>query len=121
MIVEFAGYSDDTFGYSFVEPNGKRSGGDDHDDCANSRVRAWRVLDPTGAGVLVVGAYSKVIPGVWFVGLAPLDEDVPFPPWAEAGRWRAENYSTVLRLELPEGSTIKLDSVDGDPPEKDED
>lgn len=119
IVVEFRGHSDDTFGYEFV---GTRRG-DDHDDCANGKVRAWRVLDPTGAGVLVVGAYNKVLPGVWFVGIAPLDEDVPLPQWAMDGKWRAENYTTVLRLELPDGSTIKLDSVDGDPikPDKDDD
>ena len=98
--ITFRGDSDDTFGCYW-------EGGDlDHDDYARGTTR---VIVVTGAGgrLAVTGVYAPGhFCGCWSVGLMPLDEDEPMPPWPM--RWRFEAYSTVLEIEVPDGATVRF-------------
>lgn len=122
-IIEFRGHSDDTFGYDLldeVSPH-KRIGGDDHDDCANSTVRAYRVESAsTGTAVIVTGVYGKCPGATWSVGLAPDDEDVAIPAWASLSRFRTDGYTTVLTLHVPDDTAVTLVCVDGKTPAKED-
>jgi hypothetical protein len=120
-VIEFKGHSDDTFGYDVLGPGGKRIDGDDHDDCANMKVRTFEVWsEETETGIFVIGVYSKCPEAVWAVGLAPLDEGVAIPDWAARPEFRTENYTPVLRLEAPDDAVVTLVCVDGKEPKEDD-
>ena len=112
--IEFAGHSDDVFGWSEYDAHRKRLRGDEHDDCSNGKVRVFRVESPSTGAVLVSGAYHKCLTAVWTVGLAPVDEDVPLPEWATMPRFRTDGYTPVMTLTVPDDATVGLESVDGD-------
>jgi len=114
--VEFRGSSDDTFGW--YEPKTRR--GDDHDDCANSKLRSFLVDSPSTGKVIVAGVYGKCPGATWAVGMSPADEDVPLPPWAVRPVWSVDGYTTVLHLEVPDDTTITLVSIDGEKPESED-
>jgi hypothetical protein len=121
-IIEFVGHSDDTFGWQEHDARQRLLRGDDHDDCANGKVRAYRVeSEGTGTAVIVTGVYGKAPAGVWSVGIAPDDEGIAIPEWATRPYFRTDGYSPVLALTVPDDTTITLVAVDGDAPEKEED
>lgn len=123
-LIEFHGYSDDTFGFDvFDMSKTTRIGGDDHHDGANSTVRAYRVESKsTGTAVVVTGVYGKCPAATWSVGISPDEEDVAIPEWAARPHFRTDGYTPVLALTVPDDATVKLVCVDGKPPgEPDED
>ena len=66
-----------------------------------------RVFDKQGNGLQVVANY--IDPGVWAIGLAPLDEEQAMPPWPMT--WRLEpsrQYSAELTLEAPDDAVMAL-------------
>lgn len=121
--IEFAGHSDDTFGYDVLDASGKRISGDDHDDCARMKVRAYRVeSEATGTAVIVIGVYGKCPGGTWAIGISPDDEDIAIPEWAAAPKFQTRGYTPVMSLTVPDDATIKLVCVDGkDVEDEDED
>lgn len=127
-VIEFRGYSDDTFGFDvFNDLTSKllsglrvRIGGDDHDDCANGTVRAYRVeSQSTGTAVIVIGVYAKCPGATWAIGLSPDDEDIAIPEWAACPHFRTDGYTPVMALTLPDDATVKLVRVDGKKPAED--
>lgn len=121
--VEFRGEGDDIFGFAVLGAGDKRIAGDDHDDCAEMTVRAYRIESvSTGTAVIVVGVYGRCPAGTWAIGISPDDEDVAIPVWAEQPRFKTDGYTPVMTLEIPDDSTIKLVRVDGQaPPKNDKD
>lgn len=130
-VIEFRGYSDDTFGFdvfnelknplSARDPGGEclriRIGGDDHDDCANGTVRAYRVESTsTGTAVIVTGVYGKCPGATWSIGISPDDEDIAIPEWAARPHFRTDGYTPVMALTVPDDATVKLSRVDGNQP-----
>ena len=112
--IEFRGHSDDTFGWDEYDARKKRLRGDDHDDCANGTVRAYRVSsESSGTAVIVIGVYSKAPAAVWAIGLAPDEEDVAIPDWAERPRFYTDGYTPALSLTVPDDTEVKLVCVDG--------
>lgn len=65
-----------------------------------------RIEAPDGAGLLVVVQY--VGEGTWSVGVAPLDEGFPIPPWKiEVGNAADCSYSAALTVWAPADATLK--------------
>ena len=97
MKVIFEGYSDDTFGAYW-------KGGDvDHDDCANLTVRTM-IVKAGEHRMAVTGVYGQEC--MWSVGIAPIEDDEPLPPWPM--EWTFEKYSAKLTIDLPDGFEITL-------------
>lgn len=119
-LIQFRGHSDDTFGWDHLDPNGKRFDGDDHDDCANMKTRGFLVSSTTGR-VVVTGVYGKLPGGTWAVGMGLMDEDEPWPEWAQNPAYSAEGYTPILSLLVPDDAEIELISIDGDKPEPEDD
>jgi len=111
--LECRGSSDDTFGVYTVHPDGLR--GPDHDDCADFSVRTFEIDAGVEGRLWVVGVYGKCPVGVWAVGLAPVEEDAPWPTWAQP-RWSLDGYTPVMRLEVPDHATVQLVGVEGKRP-----
>lgn len=113
-IIEFRGHSDDTFGYDILDVEGKLADRDDHDDCANGKVRAYRIESlSTGTAVIVIGVYSKCPGATWAIGLSPDDEDIAIPDWATSPTFKTDGYTPVLSLKAPDDATVQLVCVDG--------
>ena len=74
----------------------------DHDDCAAGTWR-WLMIElPTGGGLQIGAKYA--IAGGWFVGAAPLDEDVQTPDIS----MRQDGYSMTITLRVPAGTRLSL-------------
>lgn len=89
--LKFWGASDDLF-----EIEGSRGGEPSEVDERD----VVRVCDKMGNGLQVVANY--IDPGVWSIGVAPLNEDQPIPAWPMS--WRLEEsrrYSAELTIEAP--------------------
>jgi len=95
ITIIFSGYSDDTFGWEASDGRG-----DDHDDCAAFSVRTYH-LNREGHRMAVTGVYGKGCN--WSVGIAPIEEGDPMPPWPM--KWEFDGYSTILTLTVPDGAT----------------
>ena len=97
-ILKFWGASDDLFeieGSAKGEPNEV----DERD--------VIRVYDRQGNGLQVVANY--IDPGVWAIGIAPLDEDQAIPAWPMTWRLEASRqYSAQLTLEAPDDAVMSL-------------
>ena len=120
--IEFCGHSGNTFGWHEFDALGDPSRGDDHDDCANMTVRAFRVnSESRGEAVIVTGVYGKCPAAVWSVGIAPDEEDVAIPAWATSPSFRTDGYTPIMTLVVPADATVTLVQVDGKEPKKDED
>lgn len=104
--ITFEGMSDDTFGWTGFGPGL----GDDHDDCGALSVRSFQISHKSLA-LIVTGVYGAGAP-TWSVGIAPVDDNEPLPPWPM--KWRFEGYSTILEIECPEDCEIKLACPTGD-------
>lgn len=95
----FSGSSDDTFGHQ----------SDDYDNCASGEPITFQIKrgeDEDFEGLFVIGQYGiKKLPGVWSIGIAPIDEDCPLPDWEM--EWSAQSYSTVLKIKVPGDCEIK--------------
>ncbi len=68
------------------------------------------VIGPTGLGFQVF--MKHVNPGVWMIGLAPLEEDADCPVWPLS--WSIEGYSMVLEMEVPTGTRVYQKGGDED-------
>lgn len=111
--LEARGSSDDTFGvYTVRHDKGARLSGEDHDDCANFSVRAFQIDAGPDGRVLVVGVYGHCPNATWAIGLSPVDEEDPWPAWAQP-RWSVDGYTPVMTLEVPDHATVRLAAVDG--------
>ena len=115
--LEFSGHSDDTFGWDLFDPDEKSVGGDDHNDCASSKLRAFLISSSTGR-VVVTGVYGKLLSATWTIGLGLAEEDETWPDWARQPIWKARGYTPVLSLLVPDDAKIELWAVDGKPPKK---
>lgn len=104
--IVFHGHSDDTAGWSWLV-DGRLEGGDDHDDCAQMKPRTFRV-DAGGEAVHVTLIYSACPTGVWSIGLAPADEDVPMPRWAEQPLYKTHGYTPHMVLVVPDDAKVTL-------------
>lgn len=104
------GHSDDTLVVYGDVPRGTHT----HDDCANLLLRAFLVDAGNDGRVLITGVYGKVRHGTWALGLALYDEADSWPAWAQP-RWRADGYSPIMELTVPDHAVVTLDTVDGKP------
>lgn len=96
----FEGHSDDTAGCYW-------SGGNvDHDDCASGSLRVFRVRHG-GHRMVVNMIYGAG--GMWVIGIGPVEDDEPLPPWDMA--WSFERYSAVLQLYVPDDTEVALTKV----------
>ena len=102
----FFGHSDDTACWTWLV-DGEEEGGDSHDDSASHTVRAWRV-EAGPDRVDVVMSYAPGPGAVWSVGLAPADEDVPIPQWAQSPKFETRGYSVWMILEVPDLAEVRL-------------
>jgi hypothetical protein len=103
-LLKFSGHSDDIFQYGEGE---NAVGGDEA--YAIDEVHAFLVRDTKGEGFYVCAMYApESIPcSCWFVGIAPLDQDVPLPHWTiryEAGLER--RYTPVLVIHAPDDVVV---------------
>lgn len=103
--LRFHGYSDDTFGEYGVTDI-------DHDDCATSSHRAFRVA-AEGQSIIVVGVFSpKHTPGSWVVGVQidPVDGDGggSLPDWPMRFVPSGRPYSPALEIDAPDDVTVTL-------------
>jgi hypothetical protein len=95
---EVFGSSDDTFGiYGALTL--------DNDDCARNTTRELTVRQPDGSGLIIRGKYGALEAGVWLIGVAPLDEDKPFPRPIESFQ---DGYTMRLRFHVDPNTTVTL-------------
>lgn len=109
------GTSDDTFQWDYPGLIGE----DDHDDCAAGSVRTILVEavklktcemghqhpDPDKTiRMAITGVFGKGC--CWSIGIAPVGDDEPMPDWPM--RWRFEDYTAVLEVDIPADATVKL-------------
>lgn len=92
----FYGASDD-----LCEIEGTRSGEPDEFGPGPNDIGVVTVRQQD-AGLRVVFAF--VSPGVWSIGIAQLDEDMPLPGWPMS--WSYEAYSAKLILEAPDHAIV---------------
>ncbi len=114
--IVFSGHSDDTFGWDLLDPDEKRIGGDDHDDCANCTTRGYLVSTPDEGRIVVAGVYGKLPGATWTIGMGQMDEDEPWPAWAQPV-WSAKGYTPHMSLLVPDNAEVVLVSIDGKAPE----
>ena len=92
----FYGASDDLFECD------DSAGRDTNEVGAYDRPGIYKIMDGD-AGLYVVGHYAPGnVTGCWSVGVMPLDEDVPLPPWPVAMALGGRGYSAVLTLTVPD-------------------
>jgi hypothetical protein len=96
-LVSFYGSSDDLF-----EIEGSTGKEPDEIDCGNGHVELT-IEHKNGAGMRVIGHYCSG--GQWAVGIAPWDDDWPFPDWPMS--WNFSGHTTKLLIELPDDVVIK--------------
>lgn len=105
MKLKFYGSSDDLF---IVDSDPK---GICEEIGCYERMAAYRLRDAAdesgNTGLFVTGRYAddSYREGVWTVGIAPLDEDVPLPDWAITVR--AEKYTAVVELVVPDTVVVE--------------
>jgi hypothetical protein len=44
--------------------------------------------------------------GCWVISLSQTDESVPFPPWGNGIEQAPSGYSTLIRIDAPEGTRL---------------
>lgn len=103
--LRFEGYSDDTFGEYGVTNI-------DHDDCATSTHRAFRVSSGTDA-VVVVGVHApKGTPGAWMIGIQMDNQDGDFggalPAWPIRFVRADRPYTPALEIDAPDDVVVEL-------------
>ena len=59
---------------------------------------------PGKMGVIVTWQYTRT--GTWSIGVAPLDPDGDDTPLDWPMRWGHEDYTTVLQIDVPDGTTV---------------
>ncbi len=102
VTLRFQGYSDDTAGCYWTATDGHRNDVD-NDDCAAGSTRVFHVFD--GAAEMAV-TMQYGLASCWVVGIGPLNDDVPMPPWPM--RWSFERYSAILEIDVPVGAHVGL-------------
>jgi hypothetical protein len=113
-ILRFEGHSDDTFGEILAFR-------DTADNCASGKPIVWEVTSESrNEGLRVWGEYAgrdwpREGPACWMIGVQPLDEDVPIPPWAMGFEPGKCGYSPALIIHAPDDVTIDDVSKAGEP------
>lgn len=87
----FIGHSDDIFSVSI---NGKP---EKEIDCFGKRAR-YKVSSGEHR-FYIIGEY--VAPGVWMIGVAPVNEGIPIPNW-NIQLTNGHKYSPALKIECPD-------------------
>ena len=114
--LRFYGSGDDNFCYDVWKGNSWRG-----EDEIGSDTAAWIIEDFGQQGLQVVGIYAGASDaahegGVWSVGIAQLDEDVPLPDWPIKFSVHERAYSVALEIEIPDSAKIRAAGADdGDP------
>lgn len=96
--LSFYGSSDDNFCYAV---NGRD---EDEFGCFN---RPCNVILRSAAAeqrMRVTGIYAPGDGCTWSVGLSPVDEDEPLPPWPVA--FEARGYTAVMHIDVPGDVTV---------------
>jgi hypothetical protein len=44
--------------------------------------------------------------GVWIISLSQVEESIPFPPWGNGTGQHPNGYSTLIRIDAPEGTRL---------------
>lgn len=77
------------------------------EELCDASGKPFGVLVETRQGSLwVVACYGALCP-CWALGIAPLDEDVPLPWWADTAQFGAEGYTATLELDVPFGWVLR--------------
>ena len=103
-VLRFEGHGDD----AFME----RTTRTHFDNAASGKPIVFEVRALDGSGMRVWGLYApKDEPepnGVWTIGIQPLDEYVPIPPWPM--RWEGmteDGESAVFAVDAPLGVSVR--------------
>lgn len=73
------------------------------------------ILAGPNGSMRIVAFYGIGRKGLWYFAPCQVGEDVPFPDWpirVHAGE-PARGYSTVLEVEVPEGTTLVREELRG--------
>ncbi len=98
--LKFYGASDDLFeieGTSGEEP--------DEIGCIDAPCIV-EIKTPGNEGLMIVGLYAPGDSACWMMGIAPLDEDIPIPPWPVSFQLQPPGYSTLLTITVPDDSIV---------------
>lgn len=66
----------------------------------------YNVIVVSEGGQLVVSA-DYLSNGVWAIGIAPVDEDIPIPAWPARFDLAERGYSARLTLTVPGKATVR--------------
>lgn len=92
--IKFSGHSDDVL---VVE--GMSEAGDEYYLPTNGPI-VLDLVHECSDGILPMKLTAGYItPGMWMIGLAPFDEDIPMPHWRT--RWSFDGYTAVLEIDVP--------------------
>lgn len=97
-VLKFYGASDDLF-----EIEGTTKGEPEEIGCYD-RPGAVKVYDRQGNGLIVTGLY--IDPGVWSIGIAPMEENQPLPGWPHSYGPSARGYSALLTIDAPDDAIV---------------
>lgn len=100
----FDGYSDDLVEVT-VFVDGVKSRTVEYDAISGS----WeaRLEAPDGSALLVHAAFTRN--GTWSLGVAPVDDDTPIPPWPiNVGQSPECVYSARLAVTVPYGTRLEV-------------
>lgn len=65
------------------------------------------LVAPGGTGQMRVRAeYDPDQSGCWVISLSQTDESVPFPDWGNGVEQATNGYSTLVRVDSPEGTRL---------------
>lgn len=92
-LVKFFGHSDDCF-----EIEGAVS--------AEVNDGVFCIEDPAGQRINLVATYGQFHTGMWLLGLQAIEDGIPWPTWHMDWHMHENEYSPVLSMSLPVGSTI---------------
>lgn len=99
--LRFYGASDDRF-----EIEGSLPGEPDELGCYKKPC-VVKVCSPSKGQLAIVGMYA---PGntapCWSIGIMPVDEDVPIPPWQISWQTNENGYSTQLTILVPDDAVV---------------
>lgn len=99
-MIEIYGASDD-----LIEVEGCE-GADEFGVDAKGRWQA-DLVGPGGTDQLRIRAeWDPDKSGCWVISLSQTDESVPFPPWGNGIEQAPSGYSTLIRIDAPEGTRL---------------
>jgi hypothetical protein len=64
------------------------------------------LIAPDGGAMRIRAEYDPDGSGCWVISLSQVDESAPFPDWGNGVNQAENGYSTLVRIDAPEGTRL---------------